>query len=114
MFDGYIVLYLRSNSKSTVRVLEISTKNTHDINLQEDVCMITPGLNQGYNARKFVFFVNTPFIYNESYSYDINTKTLVQLSHFKLTGPKFDRKKYKSSVVFAPSETGDLIPISIV
>lgn len=34
MFDGYIVLYLRSNSKSTVRVLEIETKNTHDIDLK--------------------------------------------------------------------------------
>lgn len=35
MFEGYIVLYLRKHSKSTLRVIDTSTKDAHDINLNE-------------------------------------------------------------------------------
>ncbi|MGC4046677.1 MAG: hypothetical protein QM758_23035 [Armatimonas sp.] len=45
-------------------MIDTSTKDAHDINLDEEVCMITPGLNEAYKTKKFVFFVNTPFIYN--------------------------------------------------
>jgi protease II len=65
--------------------------------------MITPGLNEGYKSSRFNFFVSTPLIYNEAYEYDISQKKLTQLNRCELTGPKFDKTQFKSSVVLAPS-----------
>ena len=114
IFKDYIVLYLRKNSKAVLRVINIASKDTHDLDIGQEICTIIPGLNEGFNTSKFNFFVSTPFVYNEAYQYDIGKRQLTPFAKFEPTGPKFDTNKFKSHVVFAPSETGDLIPISII
>jgi protease II len=97
-----------------VKALNLSTKEVTDVDFGMNVGTVLPGANEGYNIHEAVMFVNTPFHYNIGYKYNMATKELRVIHTPKLTGEKFDESKFRAHIVHAESETGDLIPITIV
>lgn len=99
IFKNFMLLYLKNVSKSIVKIIDLKTKSTTELNFGLEVCTILPGANEGYDINEVVLFVNTPFQYNVAYRYNFLTKILTKIQEPKLTGEKFDESQYKAHIV---------------
>jgi oligopeptidase B len=87
----------------------------HDVAVPDGATAnLAPGLNENYEVETFRFHVDTPFVYNRVYEYDLQARKLKLLQDFKMQGPKFDARKYTVTRTHAPTADGELVPITLV
>ena len=71
-------------------------------------------MNENFDTEIFRFHVDTPFIYNRIYEYNIQTRLLKMLEDFKMSGPNFNSKDYTITKTHSPTFDGESIPVTII
>ena len=88
-----MVLYLQKFGSSLVRIIRLEDKILEEVSLETvpgaDAALITPGINENFETDVFRFHLDTPFIYNRVYEYNISRKNLSILEDFKMLGILF-------------------------
>ena len=90
LFKDNLVLYISKDGHNHMTVIELETKEHYNIEIKEKFALINPGLNENYDTDTFRFHVDTPFVYNRVYEYNLKSKNIKLLEDFEITGPKFD------------------------
>ncbi|EGR32260.1 oligopeptidase b, putative [Ichthyophthirius multifiliis] len=117
IFEHTLALYCSRQGTEYVRIIDQDTKNTHIVELGDQYkagTIIQPGLNENLAVETFRFHVDTPFSYNQVFDYNIKKKKAFLLSDFDMKGPKFNKDKFLIEQIFAPSQDGQKIPITII
>lgn len=114
LFKKYMVLYLEKDGLSYMTVIDLLTKSTHNIDIQENLASISPGLNENYESETLRFHVDTPLFYNQVYEYDFLRKTVKILEKFRMEGAVFNKNNIKSERVYALSKDGEEIPLTLI
>jgi hypothetical protein len=99
-----MVLYLQKFGSSLVRIIHLADKKLEDVSLESvpgaDAAVITPGINENFQTDVFRFHLDTPFIYNRVYEYNVSRKALSLLEDFKMLGKSL-YKLIKSTVTLS-------------
>ena len=114
LFKNHMVLYLEQEGLSLITVIELKTKASFNIDLQEPLAVISPGLNENYDSESFRFHVDSPFVYNQIYEYNIPTRSIRVLEGFKMDGPPINKNNFVMKRLSAPSKDGEEIPVTII
>lgn len=114
LFKEHIVLYLDREGVSLLAIINLKDGSNFNVELNEKIAEISPGLNENYISSTFRFHVDTPLVYNRIYEYNILTKRLILLEDFQMVGPKIDQASFTSERVQVPSKDGELIPLTIL
>lgn len=114
LFKNNMVLYLEKEGLSSLTIIDLSNKNSFDIDIKEPLAVISPGLNENYETEIFRFHVDSPFVFNQIYEYNILKRSLNVLEQFKMEGPYFNKKNIISERINAFSKDGEEIPITLI
>jgi oligopeptidase B len=112
-FAGHYVLEERENGVPRLRVVDIASGASHNIDMPEPVYQVSSGDNYEFDTTVFRFGYES-FITPESvYDYDVKTKQRTLLKQMPVLGG-YDPKRYRSERLYATATDGARIPISIV
>jgi oligopeptidase B len=114
LFKENIVLYLDKEGVSVITIIDLKDGSNYNVQLDEKIADISPGLNENYSSSTFRFHVDTPLVYNRIYEYNLLSKKLILLEDFKILGPKIDQSSFISERLQVPSKDGELIPLTLL
>lgn len=112
-FKDYFVLHVREKGLPLLRVVELATGKSRDIEFPEPAYNTTSYMNAEYDTAKFRYvyqsFITPPSIYE----YDMKTGDSVLLKQKEVPGG-YDRNKYKVEQLYATATDGTKVPVSVV
>ncbi len=111
MFKNYLVLFIRDQGQTLIRVTDLRNNTTHTVEFDEPVYTVENGTNLEYDT-DILRFNYTSMLTPESV-YDYNMKTQTKELRKKKKVPGYDRSKYAQKRVFARASDGTMIPISM-
>ena len=94
LFCDNLILYISKEGHSHMTVINLNSQENYNIKIQENFAQIHPGLNENYDTNIFRFHVDTPFVYNKVYQYNLLTKKVLLLENFELTGQIFNSQNF--------------------
>lgn len=78
IFSHSLVLYFSKEGTVYMKIVELNNKNdSHKINLGPEYqagTSIAPGLNENLSSNTFRFHVDTPYIFNQVFDYNFQSK----------------------------------------
>ena len=110
--DHYIVLE-RENGIPKMRVTDLSSDQSHNIEFPEPVYMASPGHNAEFSTTAYRINYQSFLTPRSVYDYDIKTRQRKLLKQQPVLGG-YDAKQYQSERINATALDGTKIPISIV
>lgn len=113
-FHDWIAIYLNSCGESKIQVISLEKNGKFEVSPLSYCGKINAGLNQNYKSDLLRFYVESPFVFDELHELSFLTKKTKILEEFKHAGPKFNRKDFLIEKIFAPSDDGILIPITLI
>ena len=113
LFEDHFVVSEVSNGKRTIRVLDYESLEGKEISSDEQVYTLSLAWNPNFESKKLRYIyesLTTPY---SIVDYDMKTGKKEFLKQQRIVGG-YDRIKYKAEKIFARSEDGTMIPISLV
>jgi oligopeptidase B len=112
-FKDYLVVTERKKGLPSLRVMNLATGQSHDIEYPEPVYSSNVGMNAVFDTKTLRFgyqsFVTPPSVYD----YGMDTRERKLLKQTEVLGG-YDPSLYESERVYAKAADGVLVPISIV
>jgi oligopeptidase B len=112
-FAGHVVVHLRQDALTGLRVLRVADGETHDIAFPEPVYTVDPGANAEFDAATFRLSYTSLVTPNSVYDYDLDARTLTLKKRQPVLGG-YDPDAYESSRAWATAPDGTDVPVSIV
>lgn len=127
-FEQMILIYGSSISKARIFQIDLDEQFLEFINQEEEGDLdikevtfednqygsISPGTNTTENLEDIRLHFDSPFAYNEVYSYNALSNQFNILSNFETNGKQFDRNFYEISTVYAPTKDGIRVPVTLI
>ena len=113
LFEDYFVTSEISKGKRTVRIIDYESLNGQEISFDEAAYTINLAWNPNFESKKLRYIyesLTTPY---SIVDYDMKTGKKEFLKQQRILGG-YDRIKYKSEKIFARSDDGTKVPISLV
>jgi oligopeptidase B len=112
-FKDYYVLYTRENGLPHLRVTEIASGKSHNIDFQEAAYDTFSYENREYDTKKFLYGYMSFITPRSIFEYDMATGKSTLLKQREVPGG-YDRNKYEVEQVYATASDGAKVPISLV
>ena len=112
LFANHAVVSERENGLEHLRILDLTTKESHRVALPEPTYELAVDENPEFNTTTLRFRYQSLVTPNAVYDYDMSrrVRTLVKQTDV----PNYDPAKYISERIFVPAPDGTQIPCSVV
>ncbi|MBC7474262.1 MAG: S9 family peptidase, partial [Candidatus Sericytochromatia bacterium] len=110
VMKNHLIIYERENGLKTIRIK--TDKTDYYIDFPEPVYDFNPAKNRDYNSNMFRFYYSSLVTPDTVFDYNMDDKTREIKKQYEVFG--YDSNNYQSERIFAKSEDGTMIPISIV
>ncbi len=112
-FRGHLVVFERQDAQPRLAVRDLSTGETHRIELPEAIASVYPEANPEFDTKSFRFtfqsFTTAPTVF----AYDLATRERTLLKRTEVPGG-YDPSRYRSERFFATAPDGTKVPVSLV
>ena len=112
-FKDYYVLYTRENGLPQLRVTDLASGKSHNIEFQEAAYDTFSYENREYDTKKFLYGYMSFITPRSIFEYDMNSGKSKLLKQREVPGG-YDRNKYEVEQVYATASDGAKVPISLV
>lgn len=112
-FKDFYVASERENGLPKLRITEIASGKSHDMEYPEPVYSASLGQNREFNATVLRFNYQSLVTPGSVYDYDMKTRKRELLKQTPVLGG-YDATKYQSERVYATAADGTKIPVSLV
>ncbi|KAJ2962969.1 hypothetical protein NQZ79_g1909 [Umbelopsis isabellina] len=112
LFEDYIVLYGRRDGLPMILYHDLKSNESHEVNLPEKFCVVSPGTNLDFKTDKFRFSVTSPYAHESTWDFNMTTKRLTAVREHPIH--KFDRSKFTSSQIHVKSYDGVTVPVTLL
>lgn len=113
MFANHMVLYERRAGLNAVRVKDLRSGDTHDVDFDEENFVCWSGKNPQFDTNVIKLVYSSLVTPETVLAYDMDTRQRVVLKVDRVRGG-YDRSAYCSKRLQATAEDGTLVPISLV
>jgi oligopeptidase B len=113
LFKNYLVVHERKEGLVQLRIINLEDKSEHYLECKDEVRELWISDNDEYNSETLRYgysSLTTPSTY---YDYNMRTKEQVLLKQ-KFAGKDYNSENYVSKRLYAKSNDGEMIPISLV
>jgi len=69
-FENFIAIYCKRNGKPEILIQDLDSKTFDSVDIENDVGEIHPGINQDYKANELTFTYESPFVYEQQFTYN--------------------------------------------
>ncbi len=112
-FSDHLVVHLRRDALTRLRVIRVADDDTHDIAFPEPVYTVEPGANPEFDTRTFRLGYTSLVTPDTVYDYDLDERTLTLKKQQPVLGG-YDPAAYESERTWATAPDGTSVPISVV
>jgi oligopeptidase B len=112
-FIHHLVVVEREGGLPYLRVIDMRTRQSHRIAMDEPDYAVFPSRNPEFNTTSLRFDYQSMVTPNSTYDYDMNTHERKLLKQQEVPGG-FDTKNYEAKRVWAVARDGTRVPISLV
>lgn len=113
LFEKTWVIYEREKGLTNIRVMDPKTRESYLIDFPEPVYTAEAGSNPDYYSKTLRFEYTSLVTPSSVFDYDLGTRTRVLKKQQEVLGG-YDASCYESERVWAPSQDGTLVPVSLV
>ena len=113
LFTNHLVVYLRRDGLPRLRVTDLRTNASHEIQFPEPVFFAGGSANPEWNTSTFRYSYTSFITPSSIYDYDMDTKHATLLKQTEVLGG-YDPSQYVSERVYATADDGVRVPISLV
>jgi oligopeptidase B len=112
LFRGYLVVLMRQESRPRLFVHDLRSGKGHDIAFDEETYALGFKTVYEFDSDLLRFGLSSMNLPEETYDYDcaLRTRTLVK----KQITPGFTPGAYVTRLIFAPTEDGESVPVSLL
>ena len=114
IFNDYLVITERNNGLRRINIKPWNKSESHYIKFDEEVYSLYSNINPQMNTKKFRYSYSSMTTPNSVVEYDMVKRDTIILKETEVLGGKFDKKNYHTMRVWAPTEDGKKVPISLV
>jgi oligopeptidase B len=114
VFTDFFVITERENGQRRFNVISKKDGKSHYIDFEEEVFSAYSSVNSEIDSDKFRYGYSSMTTPNSTIEYDLNKKSKIILKEAEVLGGDFDKKNYKSMLIWADARDGKKIPISLV
>ena len=114
IFNDYLVITERNNGLRRINIKPWNKSESHYIKFDEEVYSLYSSINPQMNTKKFRYSYSSMTTPNSVVEYDMVKRDTIILKETEVLGGKFDKKNYYTMRVWAPTEDGKKVPISLV
>lgn len=106
---------MTQNNRPRIIIQDLNSKEFNVIEINGgDIGEISPMLNQEYRKDTLRFLFSSPFIYQQQYEYNHQTRKNRKIQDIKLSGsPQIIRKNFECKEFMVPSHDGVEVPMNI-
>lgn len=106
---------MTQNNRPRIIIQDLNSKEFNVIEINGgDIGEISPMLNQEYRKDTLRFMFSSPFIYQQQYEYNHQTRKNRKIQDIKLRGsPQIIRKNFECKEFMVPSHDGIDVPMNI-
>ena len=112
-FAGHVVVHLRRDGLTGLRVIRTADGATHDVEFDEPVYTVTASGNPEYDSTLYRFNYTSLVTPASVYDYDLDARTRTLRKRQPVLGD-FDPDRYESIREWATAPDGTAVPISLV
>ncbi len=113
VFKDHLVVYQREQGLEKIRVIHLSSGQSHFIDFEDPVYSAWGGSNWDYDSRTLRFDYSSMVTPHTVYDYDLEKRTRELKKRQEVLGG-YDPAQYASERIFAVSHDGVKVPISLV
>ena len=114
IFNDYLVITERNNGLRRINIKPWNKSESHYIKFDEEVYSLYSSINPQMNTKKFRYSYSSMTTPNSVVEYAMVKRDTIILKETEVLGGKFDKKNYHTMRVWAPTEDGKKVPISLV
>ncbi|MDF9797029.1 oligopeptidase B [Catalinimonas alkaloidigena] len=113
-FENHLAIYERVDGLTQIKVLDlIDPLNTHQITYDEPAFYVFGGNNPTFKTTTLRFHYTSLLKPNTVYDYEMQKREKIMVKQTEVAGG-YDEQQYTSERIFARSEDGTRVPISLV
>ncbi len=112
-FKDHLVVYERERGLPTIRIIDLKTERTHYVEFPEPVYNYWPTGNREYNTNLLRFVYTSLVTPRSVFDYNMSTRTRELKKQYEVLGG-YDPAQYQSERIFAQTQDGTKVPISLV
>ena len=112
VFARHLVVFERDDAISSIRIIDLSSNESHVIRLPEPLRSVSPLANPCLDSTSFRFVYTSMITPRRIYEYDMVTRKLSVVKEQEVQG--YDPSEYHSERVFVTAVDGARIPLNIV
>jgi len=112
-FADYMIVYEREKGVQRMRVTNLRTNASHDIQFPEPVYTVSPNVNRVWQTNIFRYSYQSLTTPPTIYDYNLDSKEQHLIKRQEVLGG-YDPSQYRSERIYAKAEDGTEIPISLV
>jgi oligopeptidase B len=113
LFAHHCVIHERRRGFPTLRVMDLRSAQTHDIELPETACAVHSGANPEFDTQAYRFEFESMVTPDSVFEYDLDTRSRKLLKQRPVLGG-YDPARYVSETQYAAAADGVRIPLSLV
>jgi len=113
MFENYMVTYGRQDGLRLLRVTDMTTNESHDVEFPEATYSVRGGANPDFNSELVRFTYMSLTTPQTVYDYSMKTRERTVMKKREVLGG-YNADDYQAERVFATADDGTQIPISLV
>jgi oligopeptidase B len=113
LFAHHCVVTERAGALPRLRVLDLRSRESHEINFKEPVYAVAGDANPEFNTTVFRLHYESPVTPESVLDYDLDTRERKLMKRAKVGGG-YDPEKYTSERIAATAADGTKIPVSLV
>jgi oligopeptidase B len=112
LFEDHLVLWIRSQGLTGVKVQDLTSGGWHALELPEAVYTVRPGPNVEFETQRLRLHYSSPVTPDSVFDYDMLARELVLLKQDEIFGG-FDPRHYAVERIWADAGDGTRVPISL-
>jgi oligopeptidase B len=113
LFTDHIVVEERRNALNHLRVMQLSTRNEHYVEFEEEAYTAGVSVNPEFNSHKLRFGYTSLVTPSSTIEYDMNSKEKTILKQQEVVGG-YNASDYHSKRFMVEVRDGELVPLSLV
>ena len=112
-FSHFYVLTEHVTGLPVLRVVSISSGESHTIEVPESAYMISAAANEEFDTDKYRYTYESPITPSSTYEYDVMTRKSTLLKQLEVPGG-YDKTRYAVERLFIAAKDGTRIPVTAV
>ncbi len=113
VFAHHLVVYERKNGLKAIRIIALTSNDTHYVEFAEPVYTYSTARNTDFNSKVLRFHYSSLTTSTLVFDYDMDSRTRVLRKQYEVRGG-YDPADYQAERIFAKAADGTKIPISLV